>query len=87
MLDNRVHICDCKLPFRPLTFSSDMPYFPNDIPEFPQNFLKIVSLYPNSKKYIDTYLYQNEMISCAFNMVFFMGFSLIYWAPLTSMSS
>ena len=43
-----------------------MRYFPM----ISQIFFKIVSLYPNSENYIDIHLYQNEIISFAFDRVF-----------------
>ena len=67
--------------FRPHRFSCNMQYFPM----ISEHFLKILRKYKNSKAHLDVPIYQNDMISIAFDTMIgiFSGFNLIYWTPMS----
>ena len=44
--------------------------FPHDFRKFPQNFLIFLEKYQTSKAYLDVLIYQNYMISFAFDKDF-----------------
>ena len=54
------------LPFRPPWVRIQYAVFPHDFPKFPEHFHTILSIYPNSNTCLGITIYQNELISFAF---------------------